>query len=49
MYLFVDVCRVSVSKVGLALGVVMLITVPAIVIFKFDALRELIIALENLQ
>ena len=37
------------AKVGLALGVVMLITVPAIVIFKFDALRELIIALENLQ
>ena len=37
------------AKVGLALGVVMLITVPAIVIFKFDALKELIIALENLQ
>ncbi len=37
------------AKVGLILGVVMLIIVPTIVIFKFDALKELIIALENLQ
>ena len=37
------------AKVGLALGVVMLIIVPTIVIFKFDALRELIVAFENLQ
>jgi hypothetical protein len=37
------------AKVGLALGVVMLIIIPTIVIFKFDALKELIIALENLQ
>ena len=37
------------AKVGLALGVVMLIIVPTVVIFKFEALKELIIALENLQ
>jgi hypothetical protein len=37
------------AKVGLALGVVMLIIVPTIVIFKYDALKELIVALENLQ
>ena len=37
------------AKVGLALGVVMLILVPTIVAFKFEALQELILALENLQ
>jgi len=37
------------AKAGLALGVIMLILVPAILIFKFDAFRELILALENLQ
>ena len=37
------------AKAGLVLGVIMLILVPAIVIFKFEAFKELIIALENLQ
>jgi ABC-type transport system involved in cytochrome c biogenesis permease subunit len=37
------------AQVGLALGVVMLVVVPTIVIVKFDALRELITALQKLQ
>ena len=37
------------AQVGLALGVVMLVLVPTIVIVKFDALQELITALEQLQ
>ena len=37
------------AKAGLVLGVIMLILVPAIVIFKFEAVKELILALENLQ
>ena len=37
------------AKVGLALGVVMLVLVPTIVIVKFDALREVITALQKLQ
>lgn len=37
------------AQAGLALGVVMLVLVPTVVIVKFDALRELITALEKLQ
>ena len=34
---------------GLILGVIMMIIVPAVIIFKFGAFKELILALENLQ
>jgi len=37
------------AQAGRALGLVMLIVVPVLVIVKFDALRELIAALEKLQ
>jgi ABC-type transport system involved in cytochrome c biogenesis permease subunit len=37
------------AKVGLALGVIMLVLVPTIVIVKFDALREVITGLQKLQ
>ena len=37
------------AKVGLVLGVVMLIIVPTVVILKPEVFRELILALENLQ
>jgi len=37
------------AKVGLVLGVIMLVLVPTIVIFKFETFKELILALENLQ
>ena len=37
------------AQVGLALGLIMLVIVPTIVLIKFDALRELITALEKLQ
>ena len=37
------------AQVGLALGLIMLVIVPTIVLIKFDALRELITALQKLQ
>ena len=37
------------AKAGLVFGIIMLLIVPTIVIVKFDALKELIYALENLQ
>jgi hypothetical protein len=37
------------AKVGFVLGLIMLVLVPTILIFKFEALRELITALEKLQ
>lgn len=37
------------AKVGLALGIVMLVTVPTVLILFFDRFRALIEALEKLQ
>ncbi len=37
------------AQVGLALGLVMLVIVPGVVIWKFDSFRELIATLEKLQ
>ena len=37
------------AKVGLVLGLIQLVVVPAIVILNFEALRELIAAFEELQ
>jgi len=37
------------AKVGLALGLIMLVTVPVILIAKFEFFRELIAAMEKLQ
>ncbi len=37
------------AKVGLVLGLIQLVIVPAIVIWKLDALREWIAAMEKLQ
>ena len=37
------------AQVGLILGLVMLVIVPVVVIWKFESLQELIKALENLQ
>jgi len=37
------------AKLGLALGLIMLVTVPVILIAKFEFFRELIAAMEKLQ
>lgn len=37
------------AKAGLVLGLVMLVIVPTVLIYKFEAFRELIAALEKLQ
>lgn len=37
------------AKVGLLLGLIMLVTVPVILIAKFEFFRELIAAMEKLQ
>jgi len=37
------------AKVGLLLGLIMLVTVPVILIAKFEFFRELIAAIEKLQ
>ena len=41
--------RKSWAIAGLVLGIITLVLVPSIVIIKFDQLKELILALENLQ
>jgi hypothetical protein len=37
------------AQVGMILGLVMLVIVPGVVIWKFESFRELIMTLENLQ
>ena len=41
--------RKSWAIAGLVLGTITLVLVPGIIIFKFEAVKELILALENLQ